>query len=522
MQTTNVDHSLKETNRQTGFISKRSNMVNFYAYIRYLLIHMIPACMVSYSLAYEHSTFAIIGIITFIYLLKIKHDSFVTQASSHWLLFIGLVLSSSYWLTYCLMDFMNLSASTALLALSFAVAVMAVLLCLPSTVYHLLNRHYNCSLSLSCLLIIADYLRMHSMLAMPWTFWSNHSFNLGIFKQMLPVCGFFLTGYFVLKIFEMMVNVLLGRFEKDAIWLMPISIPIIIATIIITLTGSTETINNEKELTVNLMQNNHNHLEPRNAYLDWEDYLHKIHPSKQDVLNVSAEGAIRFRANEMALPEFKKMTFLKNSLIGINYQTGNKSIPMMVGTNRVSGNYPKRHLVPFGEYFPLPNWLVEKIGFVSNESTTTVKDNPALIQFKNYRLYPMICYDLFFPINSHAATKESDSIIAIAENTWYRNSLIQPMFIRAAKLRAQESQKPVLLVLNRGPSSHIDADGQIVAQVPYNSSQSFKTTIQKQQTNWLYNLHISPEISILLILTAEISAIFYWQHKNRNRKGADT
>ncbi|GEM_PF-5676173 len=485
--------------------------------LRYIALHVIAALFAAYSLAYEHYLYTVIGLLLVIYLLKIKHNTVISQLISHWVLFVSYLLASSYWLIYCLIDFLHISTTVASLCLCIGSGIIACLFCIPSSIYHYLNRYYKFSLSLSCLLIIADYIRLHTMVATPWLLWSNHSFNISLFGYMLPLSGFFITGYLCLKIIEMIVNVLLGRFEKDAVWTIPLCGMIILTLIADSLIqfSQVKNIKNTSELNVHLMQNNHNHLHQRNAYLDWEDYLHKIHPSKQSTLNISSEGALSFTAKEMSISEFRKMTFLKNSLIGVNYHTGSQFIPMMIGTNQVHGSYQKEHLVPFGEYFPLPDWIMKHFGYYSahREATHQIRQQHDLIQYRNYTFYPMICYDLFFPIANRTDTDKADAIVVIAENTWYRESLLQPMFIRAAKMRALESSKPLLLVLNRGPSSHIDSQGKVVQQSAYNQNTTLKTKIYKHNQIQFTKSNIGPTTSIVIILIGELCANIYWQRR---------
>ena len=485
--------------------------------IRYFSLHVVAAFFAAYSLAYEHYLCTVIGLFLVMYLLKIKHDSIISQFVSHWLLFTFYLLASSYWLVYCLIDFLNMNTAIASLWLCIGSGMVACLFCIPSSIYHYTNRHYKYTLSMSCLLIIADYIRLHTIAATPWLLWSNHSYNISLFGYILPLSGFFITGYLCLKIIEMIVNVLLGRFEKDAIWTIPLCGILTLTLISTTLIQLTQKNNIEQnsELNVNLMQNNHNHLHQRNAYLDWEDYLHKIHPSKQNTLNISSEGAISFAAKEMSISDFRKMTFLKNSLIGINYHSGSQFIPMMIGTNQVHGAYQKAHLVPFGEYFPLPDWIMGHFGYYQSHRIATHKTTQQhdLIRYKNYTFYPMICYDLFFPIKSRYNTDKSDAIIVMAENTWYRESLLQPMFIRAAKMRALESSRPLLLVLNRGPSSHIDAQGKVVQQSKYNENTALKTKMYKKNHGYQLKLNIDSTTSIIILIVGELCAGIYWQRR---------
>ena len=66
-------------------------------------------------------------------------------------------------------------------------------------------------------------------------------------------------------------------------------------------------------------------------------------------------------------------------------------------------------------------------------------------------------------------------------------------------MRALESDKPVLLVMNRGPSAHISAIGKLDKKLNFNQAGTINTEISKK-TQQPYRLHISDWLSPTMLL----------------------
>ena len=61
--------------------------------------------------------------------------------------------------------------------------------------------------------------------------------------------------------------------------------------------------------------------------------------------------------------------------------------------------YNKRKLVPFGEFLPFES-LIKKIGFKTitrGYSSFTQEKNLKTLDIDNYKILPLICYEIIFP-----------------------------------------------------------------------------------------------------------------------------
>jgi apolipoprotein N-acyltransferase len=130
--------------------------------------------------------------------------------------------------------------------------------------------------------------------------------------------------------------------------------------------------------------------------------------------------------------------------------------------------YDKLHLVPFGEYLPLQDWM-EKIGFVQ---LTKVQGGfiPGTrrrsIEIPNApRMLPLICYEAIFPGNVAASDDRPGWIVNVTNDGWFGISTGPYQHLQQARLRAIEEGLPVVRAANTGISAVVDPLGRIVARL---------------------------------------------------------
>ena len=169
-------------------------------HIKYFIIHLISALLLTLSLFIDNSLCAFLSASLLVFILKLPHkESFFSQFLSYTTLFFIFLWTSSYWLLYCLFDFLNLGVTASALLLSIGFTLAALIISLPAYCYHFLAKRIPFAYSLSFFLVLFDFFRMHTFFAMPWLFYGNYTFNFPIFQSLLSTCGFFISTYLFLR-----------------------------------------------------------------------------------------------------------------------------------------------------------------------------------------------------------------------------------------------------------------------------------------------------------------------------------
>ena len=130
--------------------------------------------------------------------------------------------------------------------------------------------------------------------------------------------------------------------------------------------------------------------------------------------------------------------------------------------------YRKRHLVPFGEFFPykpLLGWLFETLNIPMSDFTAGGAEQ-GNVQINGMRMVPTICYEDAYPEDWRHQVADAQAIINISEDAWFGDSLAPHQRLQMARMRAIEFQRPLIRVSNSGLSTVIDDRGQVDAISP--------------------------------------------------------
>lgn len=147
------------------------------------------------------------------------------------------------------------------------------------------------------------------------------------------------------------------------------------------------------------------------------------------------------------------------------------SISAMDATGKLLGHYDKAHLVPYGEYLPMP-WLLRPLGLArlvpgdldfwpgpgARTMTVKVGDRPIKVGMQ-------ICYEIIFSGQVVDAKKRPDFIFNPSNDAWF-GTIGPPQHLAQARLRAIEEGLPVVRATPTGISAVIDADGRIIESLP--------------------------------------------------------
>jgi apolipoprotein N-acyltransferase len=145
------------------------------------------------------------------------------------------------------------------------------------------------------------------------------------------------------------------------------------------------------------------------------------------------------------------------------------SMVVMSADTEIIGRYDKAHLVPYGEYLPLP-WLLKPLGLarlVPGDISFWPGPGPQtlLLKQRNVKVGFQICYEIIFSGQVVDRANRPDFIVNSSNDAWF-GTIGPPQFLEQARLRALEEGLPVIRATPTGISAIIDADGVILKQLP--------------------------------------------------------
>jgi apolipoprotein N-acyltransferase len=139
--------------------------------------------------------------------------------------------------------------------------------------------------------------------------------------------------------------------------------------------------------------------------------------------------------------------------------------------------YVKRHLVPFGEYFPVPDFIrdwMRLMNLPTGDAIPGAPDQPPL-EAAGERVAVTICYEDVFGAEQLQYLPDATLLVNVSNDAWFGNSIAPHQHMQIARVRAAESGRYLLRATNTGVSGVIDQHGRLVATMP-----QFQTGVLKQ------------------------------------------
>ena len=128
--------------------------------------------------------------------------------------------------------------------------------------------------------------------------------------------------------------------------------------------------------------------------------------------------------------------------------------------------YRKRHLVPFGEYFPVPsfvrNWM-RMMSLPFSDLTPGADEQALLTMADGTKLTVAICYEDSYGAEMLYAMPAAALIINVSNDAWFGDSIAPHQHLQIARMRSLEVGRESIRATNTGISAFIDASGRIMA-----------------------------------------------------------
>ena len=143
------------------------------------------------------------------------------------------------------------------------------------------------------------------------------------------------------------------------------------------------------------------------------------------------------------------------------------SVMLVSGDHRQS--YRKRHLVPFGEYFPVPAGVREWMRMMSlphNDLAAGADVQPLLEAGNGEKLAVAICYEDAYGAEQLYALPDATILINVSNDAWFGDSIAPHQHLEIARMRSLEVGRAAIRATNTGVSAFISHTGKVLDSGP--------------------------------------------------------
>lgn len=127
--------------------------------------------------------------------------------------------------------------------------------------------------------------------------------------------------------------------------------------------------------------------------------------------------------------------------------------------------YYKRRLVPFGEFFPVPDFVRRWMRLMSLPyyDMTPGAEHQAPLAAAGQKLGATICYEDAYGSEQLAVLGEATLLVNVTNNAWFGDSAAPHQQLQMARFRAREAGRSLIRSTSNGITAMIAPDGKITA-----------------------------------------------------------
>ncbi|TCJ85122.1 apolipoprotein N-acyltransferase [Cocleimonas flava] len=387
--------------------------------------------------------------------------------------------------------------------------------------------------------VIAEWFRSWFLTGFPWLYLGNSQIDT-FFAAFAPVAGVFAVSLSSVIIAGALLSFVLGNSVQRQVYIKsdPVhqsvsdnalveerfgsSIRILSALIIVLLVSSAFALQNinwtekvDKPLKVSVLQSNISQLEKLNR----DNLIPSIDLYRSMTLKSMGSDLIVWpetglfdsfdRHMESLIQPLQKSIANTNKtiLIGGFYINENQGVENSVLAVSADNReiYSKRHLVPFGEYTPLLEyirWLSKWIQLPYDNITPGV--NNGTLNIGDQIAQMTICYEDAFGSEIIQSLPLATMLINVTHDGWFTGSLEPQQHMQIARMRALETGRYMVRSTTTGPSGIINEKGELIETAPLNTKSIITGKVQPfvgmtpyvRWGNWL----IIGILSVILLL----------------------
>jgi len=170
--------------------------------------------------------------------------------------------------------------------------------------------------------------------------------------------------------------------------------------------------------------------------------------------------------------------------------------------------YVKRHLVPFGEYFPVPSFIKSWMRYMNlpaSDALPGVRDQPPLA-VAGQRIAVTICYEDVFGAEQLHYLPEATLLVDVSNDAWFGDSIAPHQHLQIAQVRAAEAGRYLLRATNTGVTAVVDERGNVEQALPQFKPAVLKATVRGFEGATPY-ARVGNWLVVLLALAAAASQL---------------
>ena len=230
-------------------------------------------------------------------------------------------------------------------------------------------------------------------------------------------------------------------------------------------------------LTVSVLQSNisqNEKLDPERLKPSIDLYMQMTKKSHESDLIVWPEtglfDAFSNHMDDVILPLQKSLKKNNKSILigGFNINENNQVENSVLAVSNDSRQvYSKRHLVPFGEYIPLLDyirWLGKWIQLPYSNLVPGKGDGT--LQVAGHTAQMTICYEDAFGSEVIQSLPDATMLINVTHDGWFTGSLEPEQHMQIARMRSLETGRYMVRATTTGPSGIINEKGKVVVTAP--------------------------------------------------------
>ena len=139
----------------------------------------------------------------------------------------------------------------------------------------------------------------------------------------------------------------------------------------------------------------------------------------------------------------------------------------VMSVGRHDGFYRKRHLVPFGEYLPLPNLFnpLLQVLHIPMSGFTSWRGRERPLNAGVAQIGVSICYEIAYGSLVTQGLQQATLLVNVSDDSWYGHSNEASQQLQIAQLRAAEAGRDMLIATNDGQTALVTHLGRIAARL---------------------------------------------------------